>query len=165
MSAVIFWYGTDFSEFDSADIIDYILEKSESCQKKDGRGHACPSFFWHYTDKDLKVCFLVNRIIILQYSFYSFILDQLSFCNRKVCVLRGCFKLQLFFVLSLYSPFQKKRKMDSFIFPGYRSCDPSNKCNSSMTMGHRILILGFRKNQRFHFAFLLEKRVDDVFIF
>ncbi len=34
-----FWYGIDFSEFDSADIIDYILEKSVSCQKKDGRGN------------------------------------------------------------------------------------------------------------------------------
>ncbi len=29
------WYETDFSEFDSADIIDYILEKLVSCQKKD----------------------------------------------------------------------------------------------------------------------------------
>ncbi len=28
-----FWYDTDFLEFDSADIIDYILEKSVSCQK------------------------------------------------------------------------------------------------------------------------------------
>ncbi len=28
-----FWYDTDFSEFDSADIIDYILEKSVSYQK------------------------------------------------------------------------------------------------------------------------------------
>ncbi len=34
-----FWYDTDFSEFDSADIIDYILEKSVSYQKKHGRGH------------------------------------------------------------------------------------------------------------------------------
>ncbi len=34
-----FWYDTDFSEFVSADIIDHILEKSVSCQKKDGRGH------------------------------------------------------------------------------------------------------------------------------
>ncbi len=32
-----FWYDTDFSGFDSADIIDYILEKSVSYQKKDGR--------------------------------------------------------------------------------------------------------------------------------
>ncbi len=32
-----FWYDTDFSEFDSADIIDYILEKLVSCQKKDGQ--------------------------------------------------------------------------------------------------------------------------------
>ena len=53
----IFWYDTDFSEFDSVDIIDYILEKSVAFQKKDGRGHACPSFFWYDNDKDLKVCF------------------------------------------------------------------------------------------------------------
>ena len=29
------WHDTNFSEFDSADIIDYILEKSVSYQKKD----------------------------------------------------------------------------------------------------------------------------------
>ncbi len=34
--ASFFWYDTTFSEFDSADIIDYILKKSVSCQKKDG---------------------------------------------------------------------------------------------------------------------------------
>ena len=42
---------------------DCILEKSVSCQKKDGRGHEHPSFFWYDNDKDLKVCFLVMRII------------------------------------------------------------------------------------------------------
>ncbi len=42
-----FWYDTDFSEFDSADIIDYILQKLVSCQKKDGCSHARPSFFWY----------------------------------------------------------------------------------------------------------------------
>ncbi len=40
-----FWYDTDFSEFNSDGIIDYILEKSVSYQKKDGHGHARPSFF------------------------------------------------------------------------------------------------------------------------
>ncbi len=35
------WYDTDFSEFNSADIIDYILEKSVSCR---ARGRAHPSF-------------------------------------------------------------------------------------------------------------------------
>ncbi len=35
----LFWYDTDFSEFDSADIIDCILEKSVSYQKKDGHGY------------------------------------------------------------------------------------------------------------------------------
>ncbi len=34
-----FWYDTNFSEFDSADLIDYILEKSVSYQKR-----AHPSF-------------------------------------------------------------------------------------------------------------------------
>ncbi len=53
---------TDFSEFDSANIIDYILKKSVSYQKKDGHCHARPSFFWYDNDKDLKVCFLVTRI-------------------------------------------------------------------------------------------------------
>ncbi len=57
-----FWYDTDFSEFDSADIIDYILEKSVSYQKKDGHGHVRPSFFWYDNDKDLKVCFLVTHV-------------------------------------------------------------------------------------------------------
>ncbi len=37
-------------------------EKSVSYQKKDGRGHARPSFFWYDNDKDLMVCFLVTRI-------------------------------------------------------------------------------------------------------
>ena len=44
-----FWYDTDFSEFDSADIIDYILEKSVS-------------YFWYDNDRDLKVCFLVTHL-------------------------------------------------------------------------------------------------------
>ena len=38
-------------------------EKSVSHQKKDGHRHARPSFFWYYNNKDLKVCFLVTRII------------------------------------------------------------------------------------------------------
>ncbi len=59
---VFFWYDTDFSEFDSADIIDYI-EKSVSYQKKDGRSHARPSFFWYDNDKDLKVCFFMTRVV------------------------------------------------------------------------------------------------------
>ncbi len=53
-----FWYDTDFSEFDSADVIDDILEMSVSCKKKDGGGHTCPSFFWYDNDKDLTVYFL-----------------------------------------------------------------------------------------------------------
>ncbi len=57
------WYDTDLSEFDSADIIEYILEKSVSYKKKDGRGHACPSFFWYDNNKDLKVCFLVTGVM------------------------------------------------------------------------------------------------------
>ncbi len=31
-------------------------------QKKDGRGHVRPSFFWYDNDKDLKVCFLVTHL-------------------------------------------------------------------------------------------------------
>ncbi len=60
-----FWkrlYDTDFSEFDSANIIDCIPKRSVSYQKKDGCGHACPSFFWYDNDVDLKVCFLVTRV-------------------------------------------------------------------------------------------------------
>ena len=38
-------------------------EKSVSYQKKDGRGHARPSFFGYENDKDLKVCFLMTRVI------------------------------------------------------------------------------------------------------
>ena len=33
----LFWYETDFSEFDSADVIDFILERPVSYQKKEGR--------------------------------------------------------------------------------------------------------------------------------
>ncbi len=32
-------------------------KKSMSYQKKDGSGHAHPSFLWYDNDKDLKVCF------------------------------------------------------------------------------------------------------------
>ena len=38
-----------------------------SCQKTDGRGHARPSYFWYDNDKDIKVCFLVTRIISVPY--------------------------------------------------------------------------------------------------
>ncbi len=62
MRPSFFWYDTNFSEFNSVDIIDYTLEKSVSCQKKDGRGHARPSCFWHDNDKDLKVSFLVTHV-------------------------------------------------------------------------------------------------------
>ncbi len=37
-------------------------KKSVSYQKKDGRSHARPSFFWYDNDKDLKVCFLVTHV-------------------------------------------------------------------------------------------------------
>ncbi len=46
----LFWYDTDFPEFDSADNIDYILEKLVSYQEKDGRGHTRASFFWYDTN-------------------------------------------------------------------------------------------------------------------
>ena len=36
-------------------------EKSVSYQKKDGRDHERPSFFWYDNDEDLKVCFLVTH--------------------------------------------------------------------------------------------------------
>ncbi len=56
-------YDTNFSKFDSADIINYILEKLVSYQKKDGRGSARPSLFWYDNDKDFKVCFLMTGVI------------------------------------------------------------------------------------------------------
>ncbi len=40
-------------------------KKSVSYQKKDGRGHARPSFFWYGNDKDVKVCFLVTCLICI----------------------------------------------------------------------------------------------------
>ncbi len=42
-------------------------EKSVSYQKKDGCGHARPSFFWYDNDKDLKVCFLVTHVIYVSH--------------------------------------------------------------------------------------------------
>ncbi len=45
-------------------------EKSVSYQKKDGRGHARPFFFWYDNDKDLKVCFIVTRLICHHQSWY-----------------------------------------------------------------------------------------------
>ncbi len=52
-----FWYDTDFSEFDFADIIDYILEKSVSYQNKDGCGHARHPSFGMTTTKTLRSVF------------------------------------------------------------------------------------------------------------
>ncbi len=40
-------------------------EKSVPYQKKDGRGHVRPSFFWYDNDKDLKVYFLVTHVIFV----------------------------------------------------------------------------------------------------
>ena len=37
-------------------------EKWVSYQKKDGLGHAHPSFFWFDNDEDIKVCFLVTCV-------------------------------------------------------------------------------------------------------
>ena len=39
-------------------------EKSVSYQKKDGRSHARPSFFWYVNDKDHEVCFLVTHVSV-----------------------------------------------------------------------------------------------------
>ena len=47
---------------ESADTADSNSEKSVSYQKKDGRGHARPSFFWYDNDKDLEVCFLMTGV-------------------------------------------------------------------------------------------------------
>ncbi len=60
-----FWYDTDFSEFDCADIIDYILEKLVSYQKKDGHGHAHPFFFWYDKDSGHWGPFCVTEPILL----------------------------------------------------------------------------------------------------
>ncbi len=60
-----FWYDTDFSEFDP-EIIDYILEKSVSYQKKDEHGHVHPSFFWMTTTKTLRSVFSWCVSIVIQ---------------------------------------------------------------------------------------------------
>ncbi len=44
---------------------DWNSKKSVLYQKKDGRGHVRPSFFWYDNDKDLKVCFLVTLVNFL----------------------------------------------------------------------------------------------------
>ena len=44
-------------------------------QKKDGRGHTRPYFFWYDNDKDLKVCFLVSPV---KCQFYFHLLFQVS---------------------------------------------------------------------------------------
>ena len=57
---------------------EYNSEKSVSCQKKDGRSQARPSFFGKNNDKDLKVCFLlmhVNIIISSPTNFCTPVLD------------------------------------------------------------------------------------------
>ena len=66
-------YDTDFSDFDSADIIDYNLEKSVcsretmsqvSCQKNDGRGHGMTmtkTLRWDVPEKQAKSAYLVSE--------------------------------------------------------------------------------------------------------
>ncbi len=85
-----FWYDTYFSEFDSADIIDYILKKSLSCQKNDGRDHARPSFFGHDNDKDLKICFLVTRVIY-PHHFHGEITEQFCLSTVSLDRIGTCF--------------------------------------------------------------------------
>ncbi len=43
---------TDYSDFffETIFFFHFFFEKSVSYQKKDGRGHACPSFFWYDID-------------------------------------------------------------------------------------------------------------------
>ena len=52
------------------------FKKSASYQKKDGRSHARPRFFWYDNDKDLKIYFLVAHITII--SFVSMTTDNLQ---------------------------------------------------------------------------------------
>ncbi len=52
------------------------VKQSVSYQKKDGRGHVRPPFFWYDTDKDLKVCFLVTRAICGRMLFDCYQLGQ-----------------------------------------------------------------------------------------
>ena len=64
------------SEFGSADIIDYILEKSVSCQKKEGAAMH-PSFFKYDNNKD---CFsLFSRDARHMETYF------LSFCKASFC--------------------------------------------------------------------------------
>ena len=56
-------------------------KKSVSYQKKDGWGHARPSFFWYDNDKDHKVCFLVTRVNM---NFRKVVLDaNVQFMHTK----------------------------------------------------------------------------------
>ena len=52
LSYPTFWFDTDFLESES--LVSY--------PKKDGHGHALPSFFGYDKDKDLKVGFLVTQL-------------------------------------------------------------------------------------------------------
>ena len=73
----VIWYDIDFSEFDSADAVHYILEKwphpSSFCM------------FWYDNYKDLKVCFLVTHIMCFEdpiLFYWTLILsDYNSFLN------------------------------------------------------------------------------------
>ncbi len=71
-----FWYDTDFSEFDSADIIDYILENPLSYQKKDGCSH---------TTKTLKSVF-----------------TRRTSCGHSLCIQRRTIWVAISFLWRLY---------------------------------------------------------------
>ncbi len=59
-------------------------ERSVSYQKKDGRCHAHPSFFWYDNDKDLKVCFLVTHAINAWLFSEWFIFQELNLAKNAV---------------------------------------------------------------------------------
>ena len=53
-------------------------KKQVSYQKHDGRGHARPAFFWYDNEKDLKVCFLVTRIMCSRQFYHPIHFNELQ---------------------------------------------------------------------------------------
>ena len=116
LSPSFFWYDTDFTEFDSAGIIDYILKSQ--CHAKRRMGAA---IFWYDNSKDLKVCFLASyiskKIIRVYTAFFSFYIPtlELILLTSAICVVYGCIQGSEYWTLK--SPYNFILILPEYSFP------------------------------------------------
>ncbi len=92
-----------------------------SYQKKDGRGHARPSFFWYDNDKDLKVCFSRDMCHVL-----------FNLCEWGIMDEHGCNILKL---LAAPNPIENSCNGPSQITKTWKSISGSDCMNLFIFIG------------------------------